>query len=792
MLMTDAYVRTLNSGYQSPNVSVGAVAALRLLNRGEHAITGDLKCEIRWAHSSSGMAMRESQSKHITIGSMKTMDVQLPTLQLRGIPLWWPHTHGHPALHTTMFTFTRSDAVVAGHVALYTHNITVGIRTVSAEVDPITQGLLFYINHQRIFIEGGNWIATDQLQRYAGDARRYWNEVKMHQQMGLNLIRVWGGGLTERPEFFEACDKLGVLVLQEFWMSGDNNGRWAGSFDWPTDHRVYLDNAEDMVLMLRSHPSLLIWNCGNELYFVDQQKPNTNPNPGNAKTQTALIAKLQAVIARNDVGRFYISSSMSNYSCWDTTCGSAFALAPQDGNYGINPLREYFTRNPGLTFPNKTRMLKVPISFQPEIGSVSSPVVESLQRFMSPTVLAAFPTSEQPCARLCNESHPVWHWHNYEPFEDTMDKVNHLERLGHPKTIQEYSMYAQIAQYFQYQSMYEGFQHHAFEWYSAIVFWKSQSPWPALRGAFYDYYLDTTGGFWGVHAAAAERAHIQLNQLDRTLAVISRHFEDLPNASGVYSYYDMTTGQQLGSTQYCRRPHKILANAVTDLGCKVEWPRAEKGILLLRLRLVATGKVHSTNQYWLAPPSTDPGDGVEEQAWARWRQWKKGAQNVNVSVSAFVQAAHSVSSTKAETVVANITLHVPPTKSGPGALMIRLGLVHLGKTGAVDRRVLPAWFSRNFVSVLPGERVQVSVEFLESAQIESAIGYGVRVDGYRLRDIYKYADSKLALAENSIYVVEIERVPALSCNGAGIMLCRELYLLCIISLIMHNRLIIVP
>eukprot|EP01049_Picozoa_sp_SAG25_P023669 SAG25_NODE_10215_length_342_cov_0.975309_1_plen_41_part_10 len=41
--------------------------------------------------------------------------------------------------------------------------------------------------------------------------------------------------------------------------------------------------------------------------------------------------------------------------------------------------------------------------------------------------------------------------------------------------------------------------------------------------------------------------------------------------------------------------------------------------------------------------------------------------------------------------------------------MIRLGLVHLGKTGAVDRRVLPAWFSRNFVSVLPGERVQVAV-----------------------------------------------------------------------------------
>ena len=50
-----------------------------------------------------------------------------------------------------------------------------------------------------------------------------------------------------------------------------------------------------------------------------------------------------------------------------------------------------------------------------------------------------------------------------------------------------------------YQALYEGFRHHAFSYYSAVIFWKSQSPWPALRGAFYDSYLDTTGGFWGVH-----------------------------------------------------------------------------------------------------------------------------------------------------------------------------------------------------------------------------------------------------------------------------------------------------
>ena len=61
---------------------------------------------------------------------------------------------------------------------------------------------------------GGNWIATDQLLRHTGNSQRYFDEVRMHAEMGLNLIRVWGGGLTERPEFYDAADALGVFVMQ--------------------------------------------------------------------------------------------------------------------------------------------------------------------------------------------------------------------------------------------------------------------------------------------------------------------------------------------------------------------------------------------------------------------------------------------------------------------------------------------------------------------------------------------------------------------------------------------------
>ena len=56
---------------------------------------------------------------------------------------------------------------------------------------------------------------------------RYDAEVKMHAEMNMNMIRVWGGSITERPEFYDACDRNGILVWQDLWITGDCNGRWA-------------------------------------------------------------------------------------------------------------------------------------------------------------------------------------------------------------------------------------------------------------------------------------------------------------------------------------------------------------------------------------------------------------------------------------------------------------------------------------------------------------------------------------------------------------------------------------
>lgn len=73
-----------------------------------------------------------------------------------------------------------------------------------------------------------------------------------------------------------------------------------------------------------------------------------------------------------------------------------------------------------------------------------------------------------------------------------------------------------------------------FKWYTAVLFWKSQSPWPSLRGGLYDYFLAVTGGYYGVRAALVGggsatgmdlyergRVHVQMNLGDHALAVVA-------------------------------------------------------------------------------------------------------------------------------------------------------------------------------------------------------------------------------------------------------------------------------
>eukprot|EP00927_Polykrikos_kofoidii_P060270 TRINITY_DN55290_c0_g1_i1.p1 TRINITY_DN55290_c0_g1~~TRINITY_DN55290_c0_g1_i1.p1 ORF type:complete len:947 (+),score=85.97 TRINITY_DN55290_c0_g1_i1:64-2904(+) len=493
-----------------------------------------------------------------------TSTIKFPTRKLRNAHLWWPHAFGEPYL----YKLTVSLRVSEGMSDMRT--LHVGFREIGKHVDGSLHGPVLSVNHQRLFIRGGNWIGTDQFLRFATDSQRYRDEVALHKSMGLDMIRVWGGGITERSGFYDACDELGMLVWQEFWMSGDNNGRWAGEYSWPDDHSLYLDNAKDVVSMLSYRPSLVLWCAGNELDPLSR-----NPSPD---IRDGLRQLFEAD------GRPYVLSSMTNFTNFNAT----FSMAPADGPYTMLPVEDFFKRNPGMKGADN-RLL----AFQPEIGSSSFPVFSSLKRFLTGDALAAYPDKFE------NNVHPIWKWHKYEGYVSTVfGDTNLVYSLGVPLDTSAFALQAQIVQFMQYRALFEGFSQFMWEYYSGVLMWKTQAPWPSLRGFLYDWYLHPTGGYYGVREATAA-VHAQLDLRTRFLYVVNR-FPSL-RISGrlrVTSYFLDGRIAQPGAWWI---PLNITPNSVAQLQTV---PRhAELTVLRLSVYDVALSRSPSISEYLLPPLS---------------------------------------------------------------------------------------------------------------------------------------------------------------------------------------------
>ena len=194
-------------------------------------ISGTIVCEIAGRKVSTAVKLEPHTMQQI----------ELPELQVEDPQLWWPNGYGRQNLYPVKVT------LVVNKKTMSEDSLNIGIRQIKTVWNNRTGSREVRVNGQKIFIKGGNWIATDAMLRLSD--KRYDDEVHMHHDMNLNLIRVWGGGITERPEFYNACDKYGLLVMQDFWVSGDCNGRWYDPLKtedtnarrkYPDDHNLFI------------------------------------------------------------------------------------------------------------------------------------------------------------------------------------------------------------------------------------------------------------------------------------------------------------------------------------------------------------------------------------------------------------------------------------------------------------------------------------------------------------------------------------------------------------------------
>ena len=216
--------------------------------------------------------------------------------------LWWPHDHGDPALHKVVVALRSGSEVVD------TWSADVGIRTIfldeSADDEDLNaRHFRFVVNGTPIFAKGANWVPVTMAVGEI-DSSRYAHLLGAARDANMNMLRVWGGGIYEHDLFYEMCDRLGLLVWQEFMFA-------CASYDDNNESLLEEVEAEAryQVRRLRSHACLSLW-CGNnevELIFgvfggglLERAVPNGN---------RIFYDLLPKVVAEEDPHTGYIPSS---------------------------------------------------------------------------------------------------------------------------------------------------------------------------------------------------------------------------------------------------------------------------------------------------------------------------------------------------------------------------------------------------------------------------------------------------------------------------------------------------
>ena len=168
--------------------------------------------------------------------------------------LWWPLGKGPQDLYSLAVSGTIGDEEVAAAP------VTVGLRRVELvrEEDDEGESFVIHVNGEPVFCKGANWIPSDSFLPRMTDAD-YGELVQMAADAGMNMLRIWGGGVYEHDAFFEACDRLGILVWHDFMFAC---APYPDNLDWFCDS-VRLE-AEQNVRRLRNHPSLVLWCGSNE------------------------------------------------------------------------------------------------------------------------------------------------------------------------------------------------------------------------------------------------------------------------------------------------------------------------------------------------------------------------------------------------------------------------------------------------------------------------------------------------------------------------------------------------
>ena len=543
-----------------PDTSVAKLALnLSLTNNSEISKNGTLTVTIK-PENFNGAVIQFTKTEKIAANGVTNVELNANTisqLTIRRPHLWWPNNYGRANLYRIRVQFGDANGIQDDTSFVF------GIRAVGSKTTMVGTSLRrdFYVNGKRVHLNGGAWVPDMLVNR---DSARYDYEMHLCRNANVNLVRIWGGGVTPPDPFWSAADKYGLMVWSDFWVTGDTQGEFKGSPDWPLEGNVFVKNVVSTIYRIRNHPSLLVWTGGNE---------------GHARKE--LYDAMRNNIIELDGTRPFIPSSSGFAKLPEGWKGSY----PDDQKSGVYSGGPYAWRDPKVYY----RLADAGRDwvFKDETGVPSQPPYTTLPKVIPNLIWDTklpFPLNNS------------WGYHDAATGAARYDNYikEMVSRYGQPSTIVNFSDKMQLMNYTGYQGIFEAAGHKLNET-GGVMLWKLNAALPSVVWQIYDWYLEPNAGYYAMQNAC-EPLHIQLNLDDSAAAVINRRHYATGGLSATASLYSLD-GKLL---EALHAEHVKLDSAGTKeiIPMKDALKNVKEFVFVLLNLKDAKGNVLSRNVYW--------------------------------------------------------------------------------------------------------------------------------------------------------------------------------------------------
>jgi hypothetical protein len=316
-------------------------------------------------------------------------------------------------------------------------------------------------------------------------------------------------------------------------------------------------------------------------------------------------------------------------------------------------------------------------AFKTEIGSTSIPTLESIHGMMP-----------QKDWEVINDD---WAEHDFAKGASGSDHypADMAARYGKIRNLADFARKGQLMNFEAYRAMYEGRNARMFTYTTGVITWMSHPAQPSFVWQLYHYDLEPNASLFAVKSAS-EHIHVQWNELTNQVQVVNN--APTPVTGTVHATIYALDGSKLDTRDL---PVNAPPSAVTNLGLISAGPTDAANpspIHFVELELNdAANKPLSHNLYWRATADTrDDLTALDSMP--------------TVDLSIHVARADLAGKTTLTVTLKNPTSHI--------ALMTHLQL----RNRRSNERILPVFYSDNYISLAPGES-RTSTLTVETAQL---------------------------------------------------------------------------